>query len=183
MLKPVIYGELQHYLFLLPVIAFIGSIGFVEMSNLLKNRRVILLSFILLILLNIVFVTKTLYVLHPYEYVYFNELIGRIKGAKGKFELDYHGASYREAVLWLRDYLDRKKDNKVYFVKTCGHPASSTYYFSNKMRWTDNLKKADYFICYTRGEEYKLIGEKNTIFTVKRAGVVLNYGVIPCFSH
>jgi hypothetical protein len=36
--------------------------------------------------------------LHPYEYVYYNELVGGVRGAYGQFELDYWCTSYREAV-------------------------------------------------------------------------------------
>ncbi|HMV95716.1 MAG TPA: hypothetical protein PKE48_05415 [Anaerolineales bacterium] len=35
--------------------------------------------------------------LHPYEYIYYNRFIGGVDGAQGRFELDYWGASYREA--------------------------------------------------------------------------------------
>ncbi|MGZ9222659.1 MAG: hypothetical protein ACXW4Q_11170, partial [Anaerolineales bacterium] len=35
--------------------------------------------------------------LHPYEYVYYNQFIGGVKGAVDRFELDYWGTSYREA--------------------------------------------------------------------------------------
>jgi hypothetical protein len=33
--------------------------------------------------------------LHPYEYVYYNELVGGVRGAYGQFELDYWCTSYR----------------------------------------------------------------------------------------
>ena len=35
--------------------------------------------------------------LHPYEYIYYNRFIGGVDGVQGRFELDYWGASYREA--------------------------------------------------------------------------------------
>ncbi len=39
--------------------------------------------------------------LHPYEYVYYNQLVGGTGGAYGRYEMDYWGASYREVALWL----------------------------------------------------------------------------------
>jgi hypothetical protein len=39
--------------------------------------------------------------LHPYEYIYYNNFIGGIKGAHGRFELDYWGTSYREAAEYV----------------------------------------------------------------------------------
>jgi hypothetical protein len=42
--------------------------------------------------------------LHPYEYVYFNELAGGVHGAFRRYELDYWATSYREAM----DYINRQ---------------------------------------------------------------------------
>jgi hypothetical protein len=36
--------------------------------------------------------------LHPYEYIYFNELVGGVRGAEGKFDLDYGCTAFREAM-------------------------------------------------------------------------------------
>jgi hypothetical protein len=36
--------------------------------------------------------------LHPYEYIYFNELVGGVRGAFRQYELDYWATSYREAM-------------------------------------------------------------------------------------
>lgn len=38
---------------------------------------------------------------HPYEYVYFNELIGGTKNAYTKYEMDYYYHSMREATEWV----------------------------------------------------------------------------------
>jgi len=42
--------------------------------------------------------------LHPYEYIYFNELAGGVPGAFRRYELDYWATSYREAM----DYINRE---------------------------------------------------------------------------
>jgi hypothetical protein len=36
--------------------------------------------------------------LHPYEYIYFNELAGSVSGAEGNFDLDYGCTAFREAM-------------------------------------------------------------------------------------
>jgi hypothetical protein len=36
--------------------------------------------------------------LHPYEYIYYNELVGGVRGATGKLELDYWCTAYRDAM-------------------------------------------------------------------------------------
>jgi hypothetical protein len=47
--------------------------------------------------------------LHPYEYVYFNELTGGVRGAFRRYELDYWALSYREAA----EYLDREASQET----------------------------------------------------------------------
>ena len=39
--------------------------------------------------------------LHPYEYIYYNRVIGGVSGAQGRFELDYWATSYREAAEYI----------------------------------------------------------------------------------
>jgi hypothetical protein len=41
--------------------------------------------------------------LHPYEYVYYNSLVGGTRGAQGQFEMDYWATSYRE-LAWYANY-------------------------------------------------------------------------------
>ena len=44
---------------------------------------------------------KTTSDLHAYEYVYFNELVGGIEGAKGNYDLDYWRICTKPAAQWL----------------------------------------------------------------------------------
>lgn len=43
--------------------------------------------------------------MHPYQIVYFNELVGGVRGAYGKFDLDYWGQSLLEASRWINTNL------------------------------------------------------------------------------
>lgn len=42
--------------------------------------------------------------LHPYEYVYFNELAGGVRGAYRRFELDYWALSYAETIGYVNRF-------------------------------------------------------------------------------
>ena len=46
---------------------------------------------------------------HPYYYLYYNQLVGGLKGAYGNYETDYYYVSQTEASKWLIDYLKEKK--------------------------------------------------------------------------
>ena len=91
------YGNFRHYLFSLPPIFIIGGAG---LDWLLKLTRRLTLRIGLVILL-LIPGTISLVQLHPYEYIYYNSLVGGVKGAEGYYELDYWCTSYREAVEYV----------------------------------------------------------------------------------
>jgi len=45
-----------------------------------------------------------MYQIHPYEMSYYNELVGGVKGAYGKFDVDYWWQAYSEGARWLNEY-------------------------------------------------------------------------------
>jgi 4-amino-4-deoxy-L-arabinose transferase-like glycosyltransferase len=45
--------------------------------------------------------------LHPYEYVYYNSLVGGVRGAAGRFEMDYWCTSYRQAIEYVNSVAPR----------------------------------------------------------------------------
>jgi hypothetical protein len=42
--------------------------------------------------------------LHPYEYIYYNNLVGGVQGAYREYELDYWTTSYREAMEKVNEF-------------------------------------------------------------------------------
>lgn len=53
---------------------------------------------------SLVFLCSNLFIYHPYQASYFNFLTGGIKGAQGKFDIDFWGTPQREAMLWLNQH-------------------------------------------------------------------------------
>ena len=112
--------------------------------------------------------------LHPYEYIYFNGLTGGLKGAQGKFDNDYWGASFKEAVEWLKNN-EIKDPKKIYKIYGSGNPYQIFYYFTPNMHWTDHLQDADYYLSYTRDDKQNLADPFKVIHVIEREGVPLNY--------
>ena len=108
--------------------------------------------------------------LHPYEYIYYNSLVGDLKGAYGKYETDYWGLGYKEAVIWFNENVNDPKKQYQIFVE--GDPLSSSYYFKPNMKLTTDLLKADYLFTFTRWN-FHLRHPGKTIYAVKREGVSL----------
>lgn len=163
-LRPVMYDGWRQFLFLAVPLNMIATLG---VGQLIYKKWVLL---VILVLLGNVMINMMR--LHPYEYVYFNSLVGGLKGAYGKYETDYWGKSYKEAVEWLK--LNEIKDkNKIYKIYSCDNTFSSSYYFTKNMKLEKDLIKADYAVCFTRWNDHKKIPGK-VIYVVEREGIPLN---------
>jgi hypothetical protein len=133
---------------LLPILAAIAALSASEWLQYSK-RKWLFKTILVYASFNGFTVASHLTRLHPYEYIYFNELTGGLKGSQGNFDNDYWGASFKEAVDWLEKN-ETKDPNKTYKVTGSGNSYQIFYYFTPNMKWVDNLKDADYYISYTR---------------------------------
>lgn len=168
LLKPVVYDGMRHFLFLLPHIVLLATLGIISTLQQKKWHRLV----ITVLTAHILFTGYQYYTLHPYEYTYFNEAVGGLPGVQNDFERDYWGASDKEAMLWLNAYLADKKITKAK-VASCSRSASLGYYMPDHIDVNQDIPSAEYFVCYGRFNSLKeLDGE--VIHTVKRQGVTLN---------
>lgn len=89
-----IYNNFRHVLFAIPpAFLIMGLVGSWIAS---KVRRPVLLVVLACLALapGIVGIVS----LHPYEYIYYNQLVGGVRGAEGKFDLDYWCTAFRQAM-------------------------------------------------------------------------------------
>lgn len=99
------YNNLRHFLFVLPPLFILAGIGYEQAWALLRSTwaRGVLAALVLAPgLVGIAW-------LHPYEYSYFNSLVGGVSGAAGNFDLDYWCTSLKEGVEFVNlsaDYGD-----------------------------------------------------------------------------
>lgn len=101
--KSNLYSSWRQFLFLYPGIVIIASIGIVFLIDHIRNLylKVIVGCILALMAVNpLRFMLKN----HPYEYLYYNELAGGLKGAYGNYETDYYFTSQTEASQWLINY-------------------------------------------------------------------------------
>jgi hypothetical protein len=115
--------------------------------------------------------------LHPDQYVYYNALTGGVKGAENRFELDYWGNSYAEAVDLLVEQLERERESGApavsYKVAVCSSGVSASYFFPPYLEWTGNELEADFYISTTRLDCDESL-EGDPFITVGRDGAVLS---------
>ncbi len=88
-----IFDNFRHVLFILPAVFLLSGSVFEKIAK--PGWRIAL---IVVCLLPGIFGIMSL---HPYEYAYYNQFIGGLNGAQGRFESDYWLTSFREAAEYV----------------------------------------------------------------------------------
>ena len=102
-----LYDEWRHSFFIYPAFLIVGLVGLVWIVRSLSGRfrgatgKILRWTAIALIAVNMIAVAAFIARYHPHENVFFNTLTGGVKGANGKFEMDYWGLSYRQGLEYI----------------------------------------------------------------------------------
>lgn len=91
--RTALYDNFRQILFILPPIFLMAGVAIERLRNM--NWQIALIS---LCLIPSAVGIGTLY---PYEYIYYNNFVGGVEGAQGRFEMDYWAISYREAAEYV----------------------------------------------------------------------------------
>jgi hypothetical protein len=113
-LRPNMYDGMRHVLFLLPPLAVLAGFGALAFWAQLKRYVSPAFSTGLTAAAVGLPLLPALFSLHPYQTSYFSPLVGGIRGADGRYEIDYWGSSYREAIEWLNSHApEQRVDRKI----------------------------------------------------------------------
>lgn len=100
--RPNVYDGLRHFLFLLPALAFLAGEAAEEFVRRVREQREPAAKGVgALAVLACLWPLPAMIGLHPYQYAYFNELVGGPRGAAERYESDYWLTSYKEAAEWV----------------------------------------------------------------------------------
>jgi 4-amino-4-deoxy-L-arabinose transferase-like glycosyltransferase len=91
------------------------------------NSQHLLKTFSAILIIGLIAVPSfiAMYQLHPYEYSYYNELVGGVNGAYGQFDIDYWFQAYAQGAIWLNEHAIR---NATILIPTSS--SWSTFYFT-----------------------------------------------------
>ena len=100
------YNGWRHTTFIYPPLVVLAALGFEFIFQKLKGvgQKVLMAFLAILCALPLWFMVKN----HPFQYTYYNELTGGVKGAFGKYETDYFGVSTRQLTDWMKANIDLK---------------------------------------------------------------------------
>jgi hypothetical protein len=177
------FTGLRHFLFVIPALATLAGIGLdAAMTMLARRGRLVGAGGLAVVTGGLLWSAVTLVRLHPYEYLFYNPLVGGLEGASRRYDLDYWFGSMPEALNQLEAYLrtepaDPRRPAPIYSVAVCGERLEfekvvtlPQLRFDFKERWD----QSEFFIAPTHmncdGDlDGKVVG------TVERLGVVIAY--------
>jgi len=184
--RPFLYDEIRHFLFVIPpLFCLVGiTLGHALEWSWKKGLagKLVPAALAVYLLLHV----RMMWQLHPYEYSYYNRLIGGVHGAYQKgYDPEYWGTSYKEGVEKLQAYL-RSRDGaeferKEYKILVGPAEWCATYYFPQNFRLVTETSEADIYLSTTRdksdtkqtGTEILGIGRFGAPFTLAKT---MNHG-------
>jgi hypothetical protein len=177
--KPVLYDGLRHFLFIVPSIVVVAALVFEMLARRLVRRwrrvgAAVVGGLALAYAVDHV-VTSVRY--HPFQYVYFNRLIGGLAGADGRYSTDYYGVTYKEASETLVDMVWEEDPevyvNSVFGVSGCIGPGNVFHYMPRNFAYERREDKFDFWVGYTRQKCHLRHDEFPIYFEIRRDGGLL----------
>ena len=174
--KPALYHGLRHFLFTISPLCILAAAGLDR--AIVASRRLGEPALIVLALILITAAGKdvwTMVALHPHQYVYYNLLAGGVRGADGRYEMDYWENFAQEAMTRLLGYIKEENGGQVpdrpFVIDICTSPWSVRAYGPSNFIVADACR-ADFFMATTNAGCADACPGK-TIIKVERMGVVL----------
>jgi hypothetical protein len=99
-LHTTVYDNSRQFLFAFPPLFIISALAFDMIFTQIHRRWLQSVIVFLTILPGMIWIIR----LHPYEYIYYNNLVGGVQGAYREYELDYWTTSYREAMEKVNEF-------------------------------------------------------------------------------
>ena len=178
-----VYNGWRHFIFVYPSLLALAILGWYWLTQFLGKK----VQVVLFCVLALSFSKPAIWSIqnHPYEYLYFNELVGGIQGANGEYELDYWNQTPRAAFEWLiknrPEVLNGKNkvssNNIQEALKTFVHEGDSVKYaWTREYEWANNNWKYAIWTTRTLSKNQILGGywpPKGTIYEVKVDGVTV----------
>jgi hypothetical protein len=168
------FTGLRHFLFVVPVFAVLAGIGFdwlLVRCN--ASHRWLANGAATAIAAALLWNASALVRLHPYQYLFYNPLVGGLEGASGLYVTDYWVNIMPEAVDDLEAYVAKldKKGNAahLYTVAVCGERLPFEKEANRRLQWTEDWKKAEFYIAPTHMNCDRALDGK-VIATISRLG-------------
>jgi hypothetical protein len=175
---PVLYDGMRHFLFVVPPIACVAALGLEWLLRRAERcgRRFAHLGLQFGVGMACIVVFIEMLALHPYQYVYFNQIAGGLPAAYMRDETDYWGVSHQEAAEWLNAYVEARAPAAGCVYKV--HQRYSRWMLEEHLNpehfvMSKERDGADFFVSVTRFNLHASYPEAELLHVVQRQGVPL----------
>jgi Dolichyl-phosphate-mannose-protein mannosyltransferase len=165
---------LRHFLFVVPVFAALAGIGFDGLLSMLAaRRRIFAAGAAAAIVAALAWDAGILVMLHPYQYLFYNPLVGGLEGAQRRYVTDYWVNIMPEAVDDLEAYVATLGEpGRRYTVAVCGERLPFENEAGPRLQWVEDWNKAEFFIAPTHMNCDRALDGK-VIARIARLGVLI----------
>jgi hypothetical protein len=170
--RSALYDNARQLLFLWPPLFILAGLGIDSLMTLARSTPARLVLVMGMVFPGVYAAVQ----LHPYQYIYYNNLVGGVQGAFRNFELDYWNTSFREGML----YLNGNAEEGATIVVIGARPIAREYARPDLLiTGPDALESLQdqtfYMLASTRAnKDQSLCKESETVFAVERAGGTLS---------
>jgi hypothetical protein len=172
--RPAMYNGIRHFVFLLPPLAVLGGLAGAWLFDAVSRFRFGTAAAVIIFCAGVILPVVEMVRLHPYEYSYFNRLIGGVAGAQSRYMLDYWGLSFKQASQALAEKIAADKipqpGGRRWKLAVCGPHRSPQVELGPQFDTTWDPRGADFAIMlgvfYCRNLDAPVIAE------IRRDGVL-----------
>jgi 4-amino-4-deoxy-L-arabinose transferase-like glycosyltransferase len=167
-----LYNNFRQLFFILPPLFLIAGLG-LDWLLALVRRRTFQAVLLFLAVLPGLYANITLY---PYQYLYYNQLTGGLRGAYREYELDYWNLAFREAQTYINQ--NAKENANIYAgdaKQTAQTFARPDLVFNALGGRKSDWDEYEYVIVTTAQNIDEQYDGLPTVFTIERDGVPLVY--------
>jgi hypothetical protein len=167
--RPAMYDGLRHFLFILPPIFIFIGFAFEFFGRFIPSWLYAGLA-LLILMPGIIGIVK----LHPYEYTYYNSLVGGTSGAFRQYETDYWLTCYKEAVERLEQSLDSPITLYVHREAYIADYYAGEDMAVHELRGAlDRVRPGDYVLVNTRtNEDRRVFKDAPSFLPIGRGGAL-----------
>jgi hypothetical protein len=168
------FTGLRHFLYVVPPLAVLAGIGADSLlARLQRWRRWAAAGAGAVLALALLWNAALLMRLHPYEYLFYNALVGGLPGASGRYDTDYWVNILPEALRRLQSHLAQTgARSPPYYVTVCSERSQFEYARHGDLQYTEEWERADFFISPTHMDCDRVM-EGETIIRIERLGALI----------
>ena len=176
--RPVVYNGIRHFVFVTPALAVLGGLAAAWLwsrATALQGRARLAAQggLAAAFVAGVAIPAADFRSIHPYEYTYYNHIVGGVRGADSMFMLDYWGLAFKQASAELDEYVDQHyrtmpRGRKIK-VAVCGPHFAAAAELGPRYEITYDSTTADFALML--GEFYCANVKAPVLAKVERDGV------------